>query len=233
MADSLLPVLVATNNVRHAEVAGCRVILDLRSEQYSVLDHIASVMWRVLTGDAEEAAAMSALTVLYAVSRERLQLDLRDFQKRCIDEKLLEAPSAPSDLKMEVSRPVSDFQRRRIGTLSALRTLIATGVSLSRDGFAATYQKYSATPRGHSSRGADRALSAFCRAENLFLSSKAPEDCLPRSLALFRFLNQAGISAEHLIGVRRFPFQAHAWVEIDGQPALHSTPSGFVLLARM
>ena len=54
---------------------------------------------------------------------------------------------------------------------------------------------------------AERALSL---AENFFIIASAPKDCLPRSLSLYRFLLIAGVPADHVIGVRRFPFQAHA-----------------------
>jgi hypothetical protein len=66
------------------------------------------------------------------------------------------------------------------------------------------------------------ALLAFSRAENCFSVGDSRIDCLPRSLALHRFLRSVGIGAEHCIGVRRFPFGAHAWVEITGSVVLDS-----------
>jgi hypothetical protein len=42
------------------------------------------------------------------------------------------------------------------------------------------------------------------------------QDCLPRSLALARTLRWSGFDAEVCFGVQKFPFQAHAWVELDG-----------------
>jgi hypothetical protein len=69
-----------------------------------------------------------------------------------------------------------------------------------------------------------KALAAFARAENCFSMKQAPRDCVPRSLALFRFLRLVGLPAEHCIGVRRSPFQAHAWVEFEGR-VVHDLPS--------
>ena len=60
-------------------------------------------------------------------------------------------------------------------------------------------------------------MRAFGRAENFFALRKAPRDCLPRSIALFSFLRELGLPAEHRIGVDRYPFRAHAWVETDGR----------------
>jgi len=52
----------------------------------------------------------------------------------------------------------------------------------------------------------------------------APKDCLPRTLALYRFLLSAGIPADHVIGVRQYPFEAHAWVEFEGRILFDSSP---------
>jgi transglutaminase superfamily protein len=42
-------------------------------------------------------------------------------------------------------------------------------------------------------------------------------DCLPKSLALFYLLRRRGISASLCLGVRKYPFGAHAWVEYQGR----------------
>ena len=39
----------------------------------------------------------------------------------------------------------------------------------------------------------------------------------PRSLALFTFLRRTGLPVCHCIGVRPFPFSAHAWTECHGR----------------
>jgi hypothetical protein len=48
-------------------------------------------------------------------------------------------------------------------------------------------------------------------------------DCLPRSLSTFYLLRSRGIAVEFLMGVKKFPFAGHAWVEyaqrvIDDSP---------------
>jgi hypothetical protein len=40
-------------------------------------------------------------------------------------------------------------------------------------------------------------------------------DCLPRSLCVFYLLRRRGVAVEFLLGVKTFPFMAHAWVEYD------------------
>jgi hypothetical protein len=42
--------------------------------------------------------------------------------------------------------------------------------------------------------------------------------CLEQSLALYLLLRRRGVPAVLRIGVRPYPFTAHAWVELDGEP---------------
>ena len=48
-------------------------------------------------------------------------------------------------------------------------------------------------------------------------------DCLPRSLAIYVLLRRQGVPATLRIGVKRFPFGAHAWVECLGEVLDDST----------
>ena len=42
--------------------------------------------------------------------------------------------------------------------------------------------------------------------------------CLEQSLALYVLLRRRGVAAELRLGVQAYPFHAHAWVELDGEP---------------
>lgn len=42
-------------------------------------------------------------------------------------------------------------------------------------------------------------------------------DCLPKSLTLCRLLRSRAIPAEFCLGVKKYPFSAHAWVEWEGE----------------
>lgn len=48
-------------------------------------------------------------------------------------------------------------------------------------------------------------------------------DCLPRALTACLLLWRGGVPATLHIGVKRYPFGAHAWVECDGQTVLGDT----------
>jgi hypothetical protein len=209
-----------------------RVVLDLNTETYRVLDDVASVLWPVLVGEADAASAFDAAAREFDVDRGRFESDLAAFARRCVDERLLEplgTPAAPRD----IAPPRARRRGARPHTLRALLCLIGTRRALARDGFRATYERYSRLPIGPRTQPPRAALTAFARAENFFVARRAPGDCLLRSLSLYRFLRSADVCAEHVIGVRRFPFGAHAWVECDGLPVADDRAGEFTPLARI
>lgn len=46
--------------------------------------------------------------------------------------------------------------------------------------------------------------------------------CLEQSLAGFVLLRRAGFAAQLRVGVQPLPFEAHAWLELDGRPLLEN-----------
>jgi len=44
-----------------------------------------------------------------------------------------------------------------------------------------------------------------------------PAYCMPRSVVTTWLLRRRGVAAELVIGVRKMPFYAHAWVEVGGR----------------
>jgi hypothetical protein len=110
---------------------------------------------------------------------------------------------------------------------------MATRRAISREGFRVTYERCAVIPAVASGNHLPDVLPAFVRAESFFVPRSAPDDCLLRSLSLYRFLREAGLGATHVIGVRRFPFQAHAWAECAGEVLLDGRAHDFTPLARI
>ena len=136
--------------VRHAEVDGLRVLLDLGTERYRVLDDVASVLWSVLIGEADASSAFDDLARGYDVDRDRFRADLEAFAQRCTAERLLE-PAGIAPIARPAAAPVPP-RGARAGTLQALTALIATRRALRRDGFRATYERYALLPVGARAR---------------------------------------------------------------------------------
>ncbi len=213
--------LAVAETVRHVEVEGCRIILDLRTGQYRVLDPIASVMWHVFTGASQEASAVTALSLNYDTPPERIVGDLNNFTETCLAEGLLATDGPPTHPVADQGSPASPKASHRPSWPRALGELIWTNRMLSRPrGFAKVYALCAQLPMRAGPSPLDRAVAAFIRAENLYWARRAPDDCLGRSLALYRFLCECGIECRHVIGVSRIPFRAHAWVECGGEALL-------------
>ncbi|MEM8580616.1 MAG: lasso peptide biosynthesis B2 protein [Pseudomonadota bacterium] len=71
-------------------------------------------------------------------------------------------------------------------------------------------------------RPVPNAINAFRKAEAVFPSRLGDFDCLPRAIGLFAFLRHSALQPELIIGFKRHPFTAHAWVETNGEPVLES-----------
>ncbi|HEX8065972.1 MAG TPA: lasso peptide biosynthesis B2 protein [Thermoleophilaceae bacterium] len=217
----------------HARVDDLWMVLDMADTSYFVFDEVASAIWEALleTGDAD--AAVERVSASWGEERERVRRDVDRFVARCRERRWLVddgAPAAPPD-----PRPPPRPPTARPSVARACTTLAATAWSLRRRGLRETYERCARLPQPGGSGDLESAASAFRGAENVVLSRRAPDDCLLRSLALFRFLRTCGIPAEHVIGVRRSPFWAHAWVESGGRLVLEvpAAVRGLTPLARL
>jgi hypothetical protein len=57
----------------------------------------------------------------------------------------------------------------------------------------------------------DRTLAAVVTATRLYYRRR--KDCVPKSLTIYYLVRKQGIDANLCIGVKKFPFAGHAWVE--------------------
>lgn len=189
-----------------------------------MLDRVASAMWCGLAGadgGREDEDIVRTICAEFTVEADRARRDLAAFRERCLAGGMLAERTA----REQHARGTLRAAPKRVlwPAFAAWRCLAETALLLRRRGFAAAYRASTSVapaPRGAGDGALDRALAAFARAENLFVPRRAPDDCLPRSLALFRFLRVMGLPAEHVIGCRRAPFFAHAWVECGGRVVL-------------
>jgi hypothetical protein len=229
--------LYVSRNALYEEIQGLLVILDLQTEAYYILDQVGTAMWKTLLAMDDEAEALRALQNEYSVEPTRLKSDLEAFRRRCIEQGFLQE----EETEWKIDSPLYvDAGQQNLLILRAWCCLFRTARCLSAKGMSRTYQQYRRLPIPRVKFGdpddlLKDAVAAFALAENFFLIKSAPKDCLSRSLALFHFLRSAGLPVEHCIGVRRFPFQAHAWVEYHGRVVQDnpSRQSMFRTLARI
>ncbi|MBV8531015.1 MAG: lasso peptide biosynthesis B2 protein [Candidatus Eremiobacteraeota bacterium] len=176
------------------------VILDLLANEYVMLDANSSAIW-------QEVLAKGVC------SREQ-----EIFARDCVERGYLTFDPAPT------SACPRRLRTRYVPLIAyAWYSLREATRALVKDGFAVSYRRYASLekPKPPGMREAPRlatAERAFHFAENFFEHPSSPNDCLPRSFALYQLLIYAGLSPEHRIGVRLHPFRADAWVTCLRRP---------------
>ncbi|RAU99275.1 lasso peptide biosynthesis B2 protein [Mycolicibacter senuensis] len=204
------PQLFCAPNLRCAEVARQLVVLDLSAGVYDVINEVGAAMWAQLTRSPDERN-ITGLAEKYGVAPATLAADFVDFATA-----QLAAGRLVTDQRA-TPRPIERSPRRAPTILRALWERIAAERDLQR-GFATAYaDRVGPTADTSAPRIAvELLMRRFRTAESLYPARQAPLDCLPRSLALTRFLRTAGWPALHVMGVALYPFEAHAWVELNG-----------------
>ena len=222
--------------VRYVDISGRVTILDIRSESYFSLEPLASMIWKELAAGHTERECYENIARDMPSSGQDTAEGIAAFIRQCLEAGLL--TTSPGAFETHGSPDMA--HPGQISAPGAWFILLRTTRSLSRKGFFRTYTEALDAPRvknltGASNENIAKALRAFSRAENFFHLKKAPLDCLPRSLSLYFFLRQSGLPAGHYIGIRQFPFTAHAWTECSGK-VVHDDASNrdrFSVIARI
>ncbi len=228
---------VVADHIRYREIDGCGVILDICNQRYSVLDDLGGEMWACLTGEVDLQDSVRRWTEEYDVAADEIAGAIDEFGADCVRNGLLRRSKPGEEERADrIEQRIPKFCRRLPGGVIAFAALAFTALSLKFRGFAKTYGKrrelaLAGSPSIPSSL--DSIIRPFLFAENFVFFTRAPDDCLARSLALFHYLRWRGVPAVHVIGVRRVPFFAHAWVEVSGEGVLAPRPRGFATLATL
>ncbi|MBX7431198.1 lasso peptide biosynthesis B2 protein [Mycobacterium sp. Y57] len=200
------------------------VLLDLWAGEYSVFDRVATRFWVHSTSPWPSRISAEELADQLGAPRTVIEQDAALFIAEQIQAGWLQArPSQPAAATPDT------VPRSRPSIAAAWKARLRADRLLKR-GFWPAYDALvrpiavEASPRVP----IDVAVAKFAAAENLYPSRDAPMDCLPRSMALARFLRCAGWPAEHVLGVRLYPFEAHAWVELQRTPIHDRTDVGGV-----
>jgi Transglutaminase-like superfamily len=233
-------VRIISPHVRVADVDGLTLVMDLPTSAFYFLDDDASRLWRELRDAQGSVAAAKVALGRGDESSRRLEGMLDDFVASCEARGFL---VRDHPLSVRGVRRAPRPRRAHGRSLLALRAwlwMLRTDVALRRREFGTIYQRLEqgagARPGSVDSVDVHAARAAFMRAENFYVRRRAPNDCLPRSLALYGFMRGLGVPVVHRIGARRFPvFGCHAWVEHGGVPVMdrRADVSDYTLIASM
>ena len=111
----------------------------------------------------------------------------------------------------------------RFMTARALFLFVLIDLGLHFFGFNGVYKAFvrwtrkmrRPVPEGQEQQVLDRTLAGVVAATRLYY--RRQKDCLPKSLTIYYLVRKQGIPANLCIGVKKFPFAGHAWVEYGGR----------------
>lgn len=232
-------------HVRSVHNADGVVLLDVHSGAYFALNAVGSLVWEQLRAGGSRETALEALQGRYGAPRERLGRDVDALLERLLEKGLLapggistgpgspghhepvpvevkslgtRAASAPADRGAPLGAQRFSLLWRPLWFLLAYASLLGMDVMLRLSGFDRFHQLIRRWPRWTRANvdvtAAARIRAAVDQAAN-FYPKRAW--CLQRSAATTCLLRLRGLPAHLVIGVRRMPFAAHAWVELEGR----------------
>jgi hypothetical protein len=118
---------------------------------------------------------------------------------------------------MAERRRTASLKEFSIGPVLALLALFSADLVLLIGGFRLLHWVVSHWPKDPKGRVSSDVVNEIRASVNsaglLYLRSVR---CLQRSAVLTCLLRSRGINADWVIGCRKIPFMAHAWVEVDG-----------------
>lgn len=222
--------LAPRSGVFYAAVQGEGVLLDLLADRYWGLDAIGSVIWQGMQERKNASCIADRLASHDLVTRIEAERLIPRQISAWREASLLVTPPVEEEglpsAKSIGSPAVEEISDHQLGTvlpsprqffcLLLARFWARKAVGRLTLGVALERLQKSLRPRATVPN--DHVL--VLRTVRSYLALRAflahRNDCLSRSLCLARALQCQGVEFDLCFGVRKFPFWAHAWVEIGG-----------------
>ena len=242
--------LTAKRGMFLAECGGNGVLLDLVADRYLALDPMSTAIWKYLSDDYKVGPISTSIARDFALDYKSAEIEVVAQLRVWREWGLIVPADAPPPARLPADRPTGEPATGRVSSaeLEAITCSLAharilliakawTHWSLKVAGLASTLVKLqrmaSSPPR--SAMFEDDVLRMLKTYRMLRLSwTDGRADCLVRSIQLARALRAIGVTTELCIGVDRFPFRAHAWLELSGRVVSETQPElqCFVVVAR-
>jgi hypothetical protein len=200
------PAFFIRSEVRSLPSAEGTVLLDLRSGKYFALNSTGSFVWSRLEAGAGREEIEQALRETFGAAGE-VEADLEALFAGLEGRGLIEREG-----NVETPRGASLHWG-----VAAFATLLLTDLALKACGFPRCSRFLARAVRAAGPADPER-VARICHcvdAASRFYFKRTW--CLQRSMAATLLLRLAGQPADLVIGVRRLPFLAHAWVEVEGR----------------
>ena len=222
--------MVPKPGVYFASVDGQGVLMDLIADRYIALSPVSARIWSLLValqgaeGISEQLSELESMSELAARVTVARQMDawraaglLADERGHAVSlpEQRDAGPPAASELDAAL---LSSTALGLYGMSLVASARVFAHWSLARRGLPATLRAIQRIPADRPLSAAPGRVYSVARADiaSRRLRHQGTRDCLHHSLSLATALRCARVAAEICFGVRKYPFSAHAWVEVDG-----------------
>lgn len=227
-------------NVLSARAGDAIVLMDRRRGTYHTLNEVGGRVWELAGEGATEVEIVERLLDEYDVARLQLEHDVRATLRQLVDDRLL-APGIPSNPgTLERAPTPAPHVRRATGLTvpSVFRCGVLMAwfkVLLRARGFLGTLEwirrRIEPLP-AISEAGLEtvKAVEYAVAMAGALYPGRAK--CLEQSLTLYYLLRIQGVAAVYCQGVQPYPFQAHAWIEYQGD-VINDVPEHIRYFARL
>lgn len=212
-------------------VEGEAIVIDLHRDRYLAFDGLATSIWAGMAAGRPTGEVAEGVEAMHGLSTDSAKRATVDHIKEWLADGLIDSPeSVPvSDLRFKVDpsipckgMPAALLSGARMTPVVFWRVLVAKRWVASHlpAGLARTLEALQAGapdavgPTSETVTALAAVVRVFAATRVAF--RQGADDCLPRSIQLARAIHACGIPADVCIGVRKFPFGAHAWVESCG-----------------
>jgi len=200
--------------------------MDGKRGTYFTLNEVGGRVWEIVGTGATTSQIVGLLLDEYEVDRETLETDVAATLRRLLDDRLAAHGQVSSSVSPELplmSSPSKPDNAPKLRVPSALwcGLLIAWFKGLLRaQGFLGTLEwirrrTERVTVVAEAEIATLKAAEYAVAMAGAFYPGRAK--CLEQSLVLYYLLRRHGVRVKYCHGVQPFPFQAHAWIEYQGQ----------------
>lgn len=198
---------------RHGDLL---TLLSLHTGRYHTLNSLTAFIWEQLAQPAHPDDIARRIRTAFDTRGADVDGDVRTTLAQLKAGGLVSASryrSAPIARRHAGSDARSCSVANVASTLARVRFLLRTRGLLAAAGFAF---RTDVTAAGSISEAAVKQVVE--RVNRVATLAPFRAECLERSLAVARSLRRLGADAKVRLAIRHFPFEAHAWAELDGRP---------------
>jgi hypothetical protein len=214
-------------HVRAASDGDGTVLLDLRSGRYLALNRVGSAVLRGVGSGLSTEAIGARVAAECEAPLERVAPDAERFVAQLLSNGLIEAsaledipePAAPAGRPHPApsDRPVLPAQPALAWVVPAYLCLVIVDAALRLLGFGRIHLWLHRLPLGRRRPDLERARRLARAVDRAAAFYPKRAWCLERSLVTLILMRVRRWPARLVLGAKRMPFAAHAWVELDGQ----------------